>query len=112
MGDCLKSGGLDSFQIKEKGGLVRKRGVVFLRSFVKFINHLPTNHRSTNNRPLTHQPTDHWLKQKIKKIVRLIKNELSVQIIKEFVRLREKICSQLKDNNDEDKTAKDTKSVP
>ena len=48
-------------------------------------------------------------KGKNKKIIGLIKDELGVQIVKEFVELRAKTYSQLKDNNDEDKTAKDTK---
>ena len=48
-------------------------------------------------------------KGKNKKIIGLIKDELGVQIVKESVGLRAKTYSQLKDNNDEDKTAKDTK---
>ena len=38
-----------------------------------------------------------------------MKDELGRQIMKEFVGLRAKTCSYLKDNNDEDKKAKDTK---
>ena len=38
-----------------------------------------------------------------------MKDELGVQTVKEFVGLRAKIYSQIKDNNDEDKTAKGTK---
>ena len=37
-----------------------------------------------------------------------MKNELCGQIKKEFVGLRAKSCSYLKDNNDEDKKAKGT----
>ena len=40
-----------------------------------------------------------------------MKDELRVQIIKELVGLIAKACSYLKDNNDKDKQAKDTKSV-
>ena len=42
-------------------------------------------------------------KGKIKKVMRLIKGELRGQIMKEFVGLRAKVYSYLKDNNDEDK---------
>ena len=38
-----------------------------------------------------------------------MKDELGVQIVKEFVGLRAKTYSQIKDNNDEGKTAKGTK---
>ena len=48
-------------------------------------------------------------KIKIKKVTELIKNELVGQIMKQFVELRTKTYSFLKDNNDEDKKAKDTK---
>ena len=53
--------------------------------------------------------TDHYLKEEIKKVVRLMKDELGDQIIKQFVGLRAKTYSYLKDNNDEDKKAKSTK---
>ena len=48
-------------------------------------------------------------KEKNKKVIGLIKDELSGQIMKEFVGLRAKTYSYLKDNNDEDKKAKGTK---
>ena len=38
-----------------------------------------------------------------------MKDKLGGKIMKEFVRLRAWTCSYLKDNNDEDKKAKDTK---
>ena len=38
-----------------------------------------------------------------------MKDELGVQTVKEFVGLRAKTYSQIKGNNDEDKTAKGTK---
>ena len=41
-----------------------------------------------------------------------MKDELSGKIMKEFVGLRAKTYSYLKDNNDKDKKAKATKSVP
>ena len=50
---------------------------------------------------------DHYLKEKIK-VIELMKDELGGQIMKEFVRLRLKTYSYLKDNNDEDKKAKGT----
>ena len=46
----------------------------------------------------------------LQKILKLIKDELGRQIIEEFVGLRTKICSYLKNNNDEDKKAKGTKN--
>ena len=49
------------------------------------------------------------LKQKNKKVIGLMKDELGGQTIKEFVGLRAKIYSYLKDNNDEDKKEKGTK---
>ena len=47
--------------------------------------------------------------KKIKKVIRLTKDELGLEIIKEFVRLRAEIYSYLKEKNDEDKKAKSTK---
>ena len=46
---------------------------------------------------------------KNKKVIGLMKDELGGQIMKEFVGLRAKTYSYLKDNNDEDKKAKGTK---
>ena len=48
-------------------------------------------------------------KEKNRKVIGLIKDELGGQVMKEFFRLRAKTCSYLKDNNDEDKKAKGTK---
>ena len=48
-------------------------------------------------------------KGKNKKVIDLIKDELGGQIMKQFVGLKAKTYSYLKDNNDEDKKAKDTK---
>ena len=48
-------------------------------------------------------------KGKNKKVIGLMKQELGGQIMKEFVGLRANTCSYLKDINDEDKKAKDTK---
>ena len=50
-------------------------------------------------------------KGKNKKIMGLMKDELGGLIMKEFIGLRAKTCGYLKDNNDEDKKAKATKSV-
>ena len=47
--------------------------------------------------------TDHWVNEKNKQVIGLMKYELGVQIMKEFVGLRAKTYSYLKDNNDEDK---------
>ena len=55
------------------------------------------------NRPLP--------KGKNKKVIGLMKDELGGQIMKEFVGLRTKTYSYLKDKNDEDKKAKGTKKV-
>ena len=48
-------------------------------------------------------------KGKNKKVIRLMKDELGGQIMKELFRLRAKTYSYLKDNNDEDKKAKGIK---
>ena len=48
-------------------------------------------------------------KAKNKKVIGLMKDELGGQIMKKFVGLRAKTCSYLKNNNDEDKKAKETK---
>ena len=45
----------------------------------------------------------------MKKLIDLMKDELGGQIMKEFVGLRTKTYSYLKDNNNEDKKAKGTK---
>ena len=50
-------------------------------------------------------------KGKNKKVIGLIKDELGGQVMKEFVGLRAKTYSYLKDNNDEDKKEKGTKCV-
>ena len=50
-------------------------------------------------------------KGKNKKVIGLMKDELRGQILKEFVGLRAKTYSYLKDNNDEDKKAKSTKQL-
>ena len=52
-----------------------------------------------------------FLKGKNKKVIGLMKDELSWQIIKEFVGLRAETYHYLKDNNDEDKKQKTQKSV-
>ena len=48
-------------------------------------------------------------KGKNKNVIGLMRDELGGQIMKEFVRLRTKTYSYLKDNTDEDKKAKGTK---
>ena len=45
-------------------------------------------------------------KGKNKKVIELIKNKLGKEIMTKFVEVRAKICSYLKDSNDEDKKAK------
>ena len=53
---------------------------------------------------------DRWLpKGKNKKVTGLMKDKWGVQIMKRFIGLRVKIYIYLKDNNDEDKRAKETK---
>ena len=49
-------------------------------------------------------------KGKNKKVIGLMKNELGGQVTKEFDGLRAKIYSYLKNNNDEDKKVKGTKT--
>ena len=53
---------------------------------------------------LTNYNLDRPLKDK--KVVPLMTDELGVQIMKEFVGLRAKTYSYVKDNNDEDKKSK------
>ena len=53
--------------------------------------------------------TDHYLKEKNKKVIGLMKDELGGQIMKEFAGLRPKTFSYLNDNNKDDKKARDTK---
>ena len=53
---------------------------------------------------------DRWLpKGKNERVIGIMKDELSGQIMKEFFGLRAKTYSYLKDNNDEDKKEKGTK---
>ena len=48
-------------------------------------------------------------KEKNEKVIGSVKDKLGEQVLKEFVGLREKSCKYLKDNNDKDKNAKNTK---
>ena len=54
---------------------------------------------------------DHYLKEKIKKVIGLMKDELGEKFMKEFVGLRAKIYSYLTDNNSEDKKSKKHKKM-
>ena len=54
---------------------------------------------------------DRCLREKNKKAVGLMKDELGGQIIKKFIGLHAKTYSYLKDNNDECKKAKVQKSM-
>ena len=54
--------------------------------------------------------TEHYLKEKNKKVIELMKDELGGKIMKEFVGLRTKTYIYLKDNNDEEKKVKGTKN--
>ena len=47
--------------------------------------------------------------KKIEKVIGLMKDELGIQNMKQFLGLRAKTYSYLKDNNDEDKKAKGTR---
>ena len=53
--------------------------------------------------------TDHYLMEKNKKVIGLIKDELGGHIMKEFVGLRAKEYSYLKYNTDQDKKAESKK---
>ena len=66
-----------------------------------FETRFDTSNFEIDNRPLS--------KGKNEKVIGLMKDELGGQIVKEFVGLRAKTYSYLKDNNDEDKKAKGTK---
>ena len=50
-------------------------------------------------------------KGKNEKVIGLMKDELGGQIMKEFVGLRAKTCSHLKEKNDKNKKSKGTKKV-
>ena len=50
----------------------------------------------------TMNQANHYLKEKIKKVIGLKKDELGGKIVKEFVVLRAQTQSYLKTNNDED----------
>ena len=53
---------------------------------------------------------DHYLKEKIKKVIELMKDELGTKIMKKFVWLRAKTYSYLIDDGSEDKKVKGTKN--
>ena len=53
--------------------------------------------------------TDHCKKEKIKKLIALMKDELGGNILKQFPGLREKAYSYLIDDGSENKKAKGTK---
>ena len=52
---------------------------------------------------------DHYLQERIKKVIGLMKDELGGRVITEFVALRPKTYSYLTDDCKEDKKAKGTK---
>ena len=52
---------------------------------------------------------NHFLKEKKEKVTGLMKDDLGRQIMKQFVGLRAKTYSYLKENNDENKKVKGTK---
>ena len=52
---------------------------------------------------------DHYLKDRIKKVPGLMKDELRGKIMTEFATLRPKTCSYLMENGNSDKKAKGTK---
>ena len=53
---------------------------------------------------------DHYLKEKIKKVIELMKDELGTKIMKKFVWLRAKTYSYLIEDGSEDKKVKGTKN--
>ena len=55
--------------------------------------------------------TDHYLQEKIKKVIELMKDELRGKIMGQFAVLRSKIYSSLMDDGNSDEKAKETKSV-
>ena len=55
--------------------------------------------------------TDHYLKEKIKKVIELMKDELGGIIMTVFVALTTRICSYLTDNSDTKKKIKGQKKV-
>ena len=54
---------------------------------------------------------DHCLKEKIKKVIGLMKDELGAETMKKFAGLRAKTYGYLIDDGSEDKKAKGTKKV-